>query len=212
MIERVDLRVACIHQPRSHLRLHHQLGKLTRTDRRSFLGMPSSNGDANGSGERDLEANANGSKPKPDIRNARQFRDIANLAVRNDFHHKLKKQLKEGSDGYQLEKFRKSVNDIKGIKNKQVRSFYEAQNERLNDWLEVDMLVNAMADDVLDSMNTQDTDGDGAPEVGGKLKSTKGDIAPLLPDDERERRRQGERRAKWAINVSGPSRFSVSTR
>ena len=82
-----------------------------------------------------------------------------------------------------------------------MRRFYEAQNERLNDWLEVDTLVMSMADEVLDSMNPQDVDGDGVAEVGGKLKRTGGDIGPLLPEDERERRRTGERRAKWAINV-----------
>ena len=59
----------------------------------------------------------------------------------------------------------------------------------------------SMADEVLDSMNPQDVDGDGVAEVGGKLKRTGGDIGPLLPEDERERRRTGERRAKWAINV-----------
>ncbi len=59
----------------------------------------------------------------------------------------------------------------------------------------------SMADEVLDSMNPQDVDGDGVAEVGGKLRRTGGDIGPLLPEDERERRRTGERRAKWAINV-----------
>ena len=45
-------------------------------------------------------------------------------------------------------------------------------------------------------------DGDGVAEVGGALKNTGGDIDPLLPEDEREKRRTGEKRAKWAINVS----------
>ena len=49
------------------------------------------------------------------------------------------------------------------------------------------------------------TDGDGVAELGGALKDTGGDIDPLLPEDEREKRRAGERRAKWAINVSPPS-------
>ena len=42
---------------------------------------------------------------------------------------------------------------IKSIKNKKVRKYYELQNERLNDWVEVDALVLAMADDIIDSMN-----------------------------------------------------------
>jgi hypothetical protein len=42
---------------------------------------------------------------------------------------------------------------LKKIKNKQVRKFYEDQNERLNDWMEVDTIIMAVADDVIDSMN-----------------------------------------------------------
>ena len=127
--------------------------------------------------------------------------DRANLAVRNDLSSELKRKLKDEVDHYGLEKYRKSVSEIKSEKNKKLKAFYEAQNERLNDWLEVDMLVRSIADDVLDSMDPQDMDGDGVAEAGGMLKATHGDIAPLLPDDEREKRRQGERRAKWAINV-----------
>ena len=41
-----------------------------------------------------------------------------------------------------------------------MREFYEQQNERLNDWVEVDALVMAMADDIIDSMNP-DADHDG---------------------------------------------------
>ncbi|KAL2050976.1 hypothetical protein ABVK25_008722 [Lepraria finkii] len=59
-----------------------------------------------------------------------------------------------------------------------------------------------MAADVLDSMNPQDADGDGVAEVGGALKNTGGNIDPLLPEDERERRRTGEKRTKWAININ----------
>ena len=59
-------------------------------------------------------------------------------------------------DRQELEKFRKSQAELKEIKDKKIRAFYEQQNERLNDWLEVDTLVMSMADDVLDSMNPQD--------------------------------------------------------
>ena len=143
----------------------------------------------------DLEAAISASRRKP------RFKDIANPAAHNDFHSELKRKLKDGVDRDELEKFRKPVSELKEIKDKKVRAFYEEQNERLNDWLEVDTLVMSMADDLLDSMNPQDADGDGVAEIGGALKSTKGDIDPLLPDDERERRRTGEKRAKWAINV-----------
>lgn len=51
---------------------------------------------------------------------------------------------------------------LKDIKDKKVRHFYKEQNERLNDWLEVDTLVMSMAHDILDSMNP-DRDHDGIP-------------------------------------------------
>ena len=143
----------------------------------------------------DLEAAIKASRQKP------RFRDIVNVAVHDDFHRELKRRLKDGVDRHELEKYRKPLSELKGIKDKKVRAFYEQQNERLNDWLEVDTLVMSMADDVLDSMNPQDADGDGVAEVGGALKTTKGDIDPLLPEDERQRRKAGKRRAKWAINV-----------
>lgn len=130
-----------------------------------------------------------------------RFRDFANIAVENDFHAELKRKLKQEVDSYGLEKYRKPLSEIKQMKNKKIKAFYEAQNDRLNDWLEVDSLVMNMADDVLDSMNPQDADGDGIAEEGGKLMETAGDISPLLPEDERERRRVGEKRARWAINV-----------
>ena len=114
----------------------------------------------------------------------------------------MKRKLKESINHDRFDKYRKSLDELKGIKNKKVRGFYERQNDRLNDWLEVDAVVSSMADGILDSMNPQDVDGDGIAEDGGALKNTGGEIDPLLPDDERERRRTGEKRAKWAINVS----------
>lgn len=144
----------------------------------------------------DLESAIRSTRRKP------RFKDVVNLTLHNAYHAELKRKLKDNVDRDGLEKFRKSQAELKKIKNKKVRRFYEAQNERLNDWLEVDTLVMSMADEVLDSMNPQDVDGDGVAEVGGKLKRTGGDIGPLLPEDERERRRTGERRAKWAININ----------
>ncbi|CAF9940091.1 MAG: hypothetical protein HETSPECPRED_002162 [Heterodermia speciosa] len=144
----------------------------------------------------DLESAISSTRRKP------RFRDIVNLAVESNLHGELKRKLKDGIDREALERYRKSVEEIKQIKNKKTRGFYEEQNERLNDWLEVDTLVMHMADDVLDSMNPQDLDGDGVAELGGALKNTGGDIEPLLPQDERENRRKGERNAKWAININ----------
>lgn len=143
----------------------------------------------------DLESAISSTRRKP------RFRDVVNAAIEDRFHGDLKRKLKEGVDREGLEKYRKSVEEIKDMKDKKIKSFYEKQNTSLNDWLEVDMLVMNMADEVLDSMNPRDLDGDGVAEAGGALKKHGGDIEPLLPEDERESRRTGEKRAKWAINV-----------
>lgn len=146
----------------------------------------------------DLESAITATRRKP------KFRDIVNLASHDNYHAQLKTKLKEGLDRDGLEKYRKSVEDIKAIKNKKVRRFYEEQNERLNDWLEVDTLVMAMADDVMDSMNPRDMDGDGVVERVGALQVNKDSIDSILPEDEREKRKKGERNAKLAINVNFP--------
>ncbi len=119
----------------------------------------------------DLESAISSTRRKP------RFRDIVNLTTEDQFRNELKQKLKEGVDREGLENYRKSVKEINGMKNKKIKSFYEKQSGSLNDWLEVDMLVSNMADEVLDSMNPRDLDGDGVAENGG------------------------ERRAKWAINV-----------
>ena len=160
-----------------------------------MVGRPLSNGHTTHQPD-DLENAISSVRKRPT-----RFRDVVDLAVHNDYHSKLKRALKESVERDHFEDARKTQAELKQIKNKKVRAFYEAQNERLNDWLQVDALVTAMADDVLDSMNPQDTDGDGVAEVGGKLMKTGGDLDPLLPDDEREKRQTSERRAKWAINV-----------
>lgn len=160
-----------------------------------MVGRPQSNGGYNSYQPDDLESALSAARSKP------RYRDIVNLAVENSFHAELKQKLKDGVDGEKMEGFRKSRQDMDGIKDKKIRAFYEEQNERLNDWLEVDTLVLSMAEHVLDSMNPQDIDGDGVAESGGALKDTGGDIEPLLPEDEMEERRKGERNAKWAINV-----------
>lgn len=64
------------------------------------------------------------------------------------------------------------------------------------------MVVSSLADDIVDSMHPIDTDGDGVAEDRGPLGISGGDLEPFLPEEEREKRRQGAKRAKWAINVS----------
>ena len=72
----------------------------------------------------------------------------------------------------------------------------------MDDWLEVDMVVTTVADDVLDSMGPRDLDHDGVPEQRGPLHSSEGNVECFLPNEERERRRKAARNVKWAINVS----------
>lgn len=95
-----------------------------------------------------------------------------------------------------------SVLQLKTIKNKKVRNFYEEQNERIDDWAEVDMVVSSLADDIVDSMNPRDTDGDGVAEDRGPLGISGGDLEPFLPEEERNRRAKSAKHARWAINVS----------
>jgi hypothetical protein len=64
------------------------------------------------------------------------------------------------------------------------------------------MVVSSLADDVLDSMNPRDTDGDGVAEDRGPLGTSGEDLEPFLPDEERDRRRKAAKHVKWAINVS----------
>ncbi|KAL8726182.1 MAG: hypothetical protein Q9181_006153 [Wetmoreana brouardii] len=135
-------------------------------------------------------------------RNSKRFQDVAHLAMNNDYHAQLKQKLTDDVKRGSLESYRKSDNEIKEIKNKKIRKFYETQNERLNDWLEVDTVVMSIADDVLDSMHPQDLDGDGIEERRGALHDTGDRIHEMLPDDEREKRRKAERNAKWAININ----------
>ena len=77
----------------------------------------------------DLEAAVSASRRKT------RFKDVVNTAVQNDFHGELKRKLKDGVDRDQLEKYRKPISELKKIKDKKFRAFYEQQNERLNDWL-----------------------------------------------------------------------------
>ncbi|KAK7721922.1 hypothetical protein SLS57_004989 [Botryosphaeria dothidea] len=130
-----------------------------------------------------------------------RFRDAIATTMDMQDVNKLKEALRDGIDQGSLEKFRLSDDELKHIKNKKVRAFYKEQNERLDDWLEVDALVMAMADDVLDSMNPRDLDHDGIAEAGGALQATSESVEPLLPDEEREKRRKARRNAKWAINI-----------
>jgi cation diffusion facilitator family transporter len=137
-------------------------------------------------------------KPKPKVW---RFRDAVNTAMEDRRREELKEAILHGINRDELEDFRKSDEELKEMKNKGVRQFYEKQNDRLNDWLEVDAIVTAVADDVLESMDP-DPDNDGDRERGGGLQSMDGNIYEFLPDDEKKRRQKAEWKAKWAININ----------
>ncbi|KAK2592389.1 hypothetical protein QQS21_009908 [Conoideocrella luteorostrata] len=131
-----------------------------------------------------------------------RFRDAARTALEDARREELKTALLKGlSSTDDLEQFRKSPSELKLIQNRGLRAFYERQNERLNDRLEVDAVVAAIADDVLESMNP-DPDHDGDQERGGGLQAVAGHIGELLPEEEKLRRRKAAKRASLAININ----------
>lgn len=155
------------------------------------------NGSANDHRQRKGDA-----RPRPKIMDGGKkpgiwrFKDAARTALEDKRREDLKNKLLTHMNHDELEEFRKSDEELKAIKNKQVRKFYESQNERLNDWLEVDAIVMAVADDVLESMDP-DPDNDGTRERGGGIQDVQGNIYELLPDEEKKKRAKAEKRAKW---------------
>jgi cation diffusion facilitator family transporter len=140
----------------------------------------------------------NGNRLPPRIM---RFQDIAWTALDDARRERLKMALLEGISHRDLERFRKSREELEALPSKKLRAFYEDQNEKLSDWLEVDAVIMAVADDVLESMNP-DPDEDGDQERGGGLQRVAGNIGELLPEDEKARRRKAARRSRWAININ----------
>lgn len=87
------------------------------------------------------------------------------------------------------------------MKSKKIRQYYKTQNARLDDWLEVDTIVEAMADDIMDSMNP-DADHDGINDHEGGLQTAHENIEELLPGEVREQRAHDKKVARRAINVN----------
>lgn len=138
-----------------------------------------------------------------------RFKDIVNATINRNRARDIKHQLLAGVDGRPFETYRKSDEQLKDLSNKKLRKFYENQNDKIDDWIEVDALVLALADDVIDSMHPLDLDHDGVHENGGPLQGTNESIEPFLPQEEREKRIKSRRRSKWAINVSKSKRGSM---
>lgn len=126
--------------------------------------------------------------------------DAAQLKIAESRRNELKKKILDGVGEFNLEQYRKSEDELKEIKNKKVKEFYEKQNDKLDDWAEVDGLVYALADDVLDSMNP-DPDHDGYVDSQGPLLQNGGQLDHFLPQETRDKRAKDEKKAKWAINV-----------
>ncbi|KAK7955188.1 hypothetical protein PG996_015998 [Apiospora saccharicola] len=131
-----------------------------------------------------------------------RFKDIVNATINRNRARDIKHQLLAGVDGRPFETYRKTDEQLKDLSNKKLRKFYEKQNDKIDDWVEVDALVLALADDVIDSMHPLDLDHDGVHENGGPLQGTNESIEPFLPQEEREKRIKSRRRSKWAININ----------
>lgn len=122
---------------------------------------------------------------------------------------KIKNKLIDAVKGDELERFRKTEDDLKSIDNKKVKDFYKQQNEALNDWREVDSVVRSIADDILESFDP-DRDHDGLLEHGGALQAQGEDVEAFLPKEEREKRQKSERSAKRAINVRSLPKLGIA--
>ncbi|PBP25276.1 cation diffusion facilitator 10 [Diplocarpon rosae] len=150
----------------------------------------------------DLEAGNGNRKSKAAKDRKYRFRDDENLEVDDQRRVEFKKKLLAAIDDDKMEKFRKSEDEIKKFQKRGVRDFYTAQNERLDDWLEVNAIVRALSDDILESFDPRDDNGDGVAEGGGGLQDTAGCIEPFLPEEEQQRRRSSAAKAAWAININ----------
>lgn len=131
------------------------------------------------------------------------FKDARHLAIAEHRRNDLKQRVLDGMKGFSSweEKHRKSDAELKAIKKKKIRKHYESQNETLDSWVEVDALVMAVADDVIDSMNP-DADRDGIAERRVPLADSKGAVEAFLPPEHIEKRRRDDRNARWAINTN----------
>ncbi|CAG5188002.1 uncharacterized protein ALTATR162_LOCUS11844 [Alternaria atra] len=176
--------------------------------RRNILNSHNSNGDIHSRGNLnevnkyqrvDLESGYGAINP---VKPRKRFRDAIDQTLRENRANEMKQKLIDNIDHEALEIYRKSDESLKTIKNKKVRNFYEEQNERIDDWAEVDMVVSSLADDIVDSMNPRDTDGDGVAEDRGPLGISGGDLEPFLPEEERNRRAKSAKHARWAININ----------
>lgn len=70
-----------------------------------------------------------------------RLRRTVEMAIKAKRRSKLKDRLREGAtDVYAFDGYRKSDEELKAM-DKKVRAFYEEQNKRLDDWIEVNAIV-----------------------------------------------------------------------
>ncbi|KAK7748710.1 hypothetical protein SLS53_000732 [Cytospora paraplurivora] len=131
-----------------------------------------------GDGSSRSRKDANPYRPRPA---ALRFQDASNKALEDERRNQLKHKLINSVKADHLERYRKSEDEIKELKNKGVQKFYKAQNEALNDWLEIDSVVRYVADDIFESFDP-DRDHDGILEHGGTLQAQGEDIEAFLPE------------------------------
>lgn len=128
------------------------------------------------------------------------FKDNFAAAEADRRRNKLKDKILAGVRNFDIEQYRKSDEEIQKILNTRVRAYYEAQNQKLNDWAEVDSLVWSLADDIIDSTNP-DADHDGIVNSDTPLYSTDHNLEAFLPGDERTKRYSNARVARRALRV-----------
>lgn len=128
------------------------------------------------------------------------FKDSVSAIKAEQRRKELKGKILAGVRDFNVEKYRKSDDELKAIRNKKVRAYYEAQNQKLNDWAEVDSLVWSLSDDIIDSTNP-DADHDGIIDSNAPLYSTDYDLEAFLPTEERDKRHHDSRVAQRALNV-----------
>lgn len=135
-----------------------------------------------------------------------KFRNAIGSVIEDGRREKLKKALQDEVNSHSYESFRKHQAELDRMKRdkvpKKVRQFYQAQNDTLDDWLEVDLIIRHVSDDVVESFDPHDEDGDGVPDPHGGLFDTGESIEPFLPQDERERRQAERKKAGWAVNIN----------
>lgn len=128
------------------------------------------------------------------------YKDMASARKAETRRTDLKRKVLAGVRDFNVERYRKNDKELKSIRNTEVRAYYEAQNQKLNDWAEVDSLVWSLADDIIDSTNP-DADHDGIIDRTAPLYSMGHDLEAFLPLEERDKRRRNHRVAQRALNV-----------